>query len=72
MEDHHGSELVSAVEFALKYNMTPVPVVNDKDYWGEIFPNWSGNGLLGNLAQDNADIGFCLYTTKTLGGLLLM
>ncbi|XP_044265394.1 uncharacterized protein LOC123011819 [Tribolium madens] len=62
-EDHHGSELLSSVLFALKYNMTPVPVINEKDYWGDIFPNWSGNGLLGNLVEDKADVGFsALYT----------
>ncbi|KYB26332.1 Serine protease easter-like Protein [Tribolium castaneum] len=61
--EHHGSELMSAVQFALKYNMTPVPVINEKDYWGDIFPNWSGNGLLGNLVDDKADVGFsALYT----------
>lgn len=43
--------------------MTPIPVINDKDYWGEIYSNWSGNGLLGNLVEDKADIGFgALYT----------
>ncbi|RZB40319.1 uncharacterized protein BDFB_007673, partial [Asbolus verrucosus] len=52
--------MVSAVRFALQYNMTPVPVVNEEDYWGEIFANWSGNGLLGNLAMDKADIGFAV------------
>ncbi|KAJ3648073.1 hypothetical protein Zmor_019909 [Zophobas morio] len=63
VDNHYGSELVSGVQFGLKYNMTPIPIVNEKDYWGEIFSNWSGNGLLGNLVEDNADIGFsALYT----------
>lgn len=44
--------------FAKQYNMTPIFVINEKDYWGQIFPNWSGNGLLGNLVLDRADIGF--------------
>ncbi|XP_018576987.1 uncharacterized protein LOC108915443 [Anoplophora glabripennis] len=62
-DTHKGSEMSVALTFARQYNMTPVPVINKEDYWGEIFTNWSGNGLLGNLVLDKADIGFgALYT----------
>lgn len=47
-----------AQTFAQHYNLTPQNVINEEDYWGEIFPNWTGNGLLGNLVEDRADIGF--------------
>lgn len=53
-----GSELSGALVFAEKYNMTAVLVVNPEDYWGEIFDNWTGKGLFGNLISDKADIGF--------------
>lgn len=53
-----GSEMSVAQAFAKQYNMTPLYVVNENDYWGQIFPNWTGNGLLGNLVNDRADIGF--------------
>lgn len=61
IKQHQGSELVSAIQFALHYNMTPVVIVSEKDLWGEIFANWSGTGILGHLVQDTADVGFCMY-----------
>ncbi|KAG5882309.1 hypothetical protein JTB14_019334 [Gonioctena quinquepunctata] len=58
-----GSEMLIALMFAKQYNMTPILVVNEEDYWGEVFNNWTGKGLLGNLVEDKADIGFsALYT----------
>ncbi|KAJ8924147.1 hypothetical protein NQ315_006931 [Exocentrus adspersus] len=57
-ETSKGSELLTAVTFGKQYNMTPVLVLNLKDYWGEIFENWTGTGLLGNLVLDKADVGF--------------
>lgn len=55
---YKGSEMSIAQTFAKQYNMSAVCVVNENDYWGQIFPNWSGNGLLGNLVLDKADVGF--------------
>ncbi|XP_050515858.1 glutamate receptor ionotropic, delta-2-like [Diabrotica virgifera virgifera] len=63
INDHKGSELYSMIIFAKYINATPELVINPKDYWGYIFDNWTGNGLVGNLADDKADIGFAaLYT----------
>ncbi|KAJ8981078.1 hypothetical protein NQ317_015301 [Molorchus minor] len=62
-DEYKGSELSTAVAFAKMYNMTPFSIINPEDYWGEIFDNWTGNGLLGNLVIDKADIGLgALYT----------
>lgn len=52
-----GSEMMTLVELAKYLNMTISPVINDYDYWGEIWENRSGNGLLGNLVENRADIG---------------
>lgn len=58
VSEYKGSEMSVALTFAKKYNLTPLFVVNEADFWGQIFPNWSGNGLLGNLVLDIADMGF--------------
>ncbi|KAJ8944840.1 hypothetical protein NQ318_012987 [Aromia moschata] len=66
VDKHHGSEMSTIIAFTKMYNMTPFPVVNTEDYWGEIFNNWTGKGLLGNLVEDKADIGIAaLYTWES-------
>nr|XP_023011479.1 uncharacterized protein LOC111518299 [Leptinotarsa decemlineata] len=61
--EHKGSEMMTALLFAKQYNMTPQLVINQEGYWGDIFENWTGYGLLGNLLKDGADVGFsALYT----------
>lgn len=47
-----------ALEYAKKYNMTIELVVNEEEEWGEIYRNWTGTGIAGNLIFDKADIGF--------------
>ncbi|KAK9892095.1 hypothetical protein WA026_018297 [Henosepilachna vigintioctopunctata] len=56
----YGSELRAALEFIDQYNMTMKLVYNEieEEYWGELFSNWSGTGLMGNILTDKADIGF--------------
>ncbi|XP_050306285.1 uncharacterized protein LOC126743299 [Anthonomus grandis grandis] len=57
-----GSEMLTMVHFAHHHNCTVQPVINE-GYWGDIFENGSGIGLLGNLVDDRADIGAAaLYT----------
>ncbi|XP_030764855.1 glutamate receptor 3-like [Sitophilus oryzae] len=61
-----GSEMVTLLVFSQYLNMTLIPVINENDYWGEIWDNWTGNGLLGNLVEDKADIGAAaLYTWES-------
>ncbi|XP_066142608.1 glutamate receptor ionotropic, kainate 4-like [Euwallacea fornicatus] len=56
---YRGSEMRLMVTVAEFLNMTVMPVINENDDWGKVFENWSGNGLMGNLIEDNADIGGC-------------
>ncbi|KAF5283307.1 hypothetical protein FQA39_LY17354 [Lamprigera yunnana] len=57
-----GSENAIANEFAKMYNMTINYILDDKE-WGIIYDNWTGDGILGNVATDMADIGYgALYT----------
>jgi len=37
-------------------NTTLVPVINEQDFWGAVWSNWSGTGMMGNVVQDHADI----------------
>ncbi|KAF7286800.1 hypothetical protein GWI33_004205 [Rhynchophorus ferrugineus] len=52
-----GSEMMTLLTFSQYLNSTMVPVINELDYWGDVWDNWTGNGLMGNLVEDNADIG---------------
>lgn len=52
-----GSEMKILEVFSKHVNATILPVINPEDYWGEIWSNWSGSGLMGNLVEDKADIG---------------
>lgn len=43
--------------------MTPVMVVDEVGQWGIVYDNWTGDGIIGNLAMDKADVGLgALYT----------
>ncbi|ENN78215.1 hypothetical protein YQE_05367, partial [Dendroctonus ponderosae] len=58
-----GSEMKILETFSQYVNASISPVINQADYWGEIWNNWSGSGLMGNLVEDKADIGAAaLYT----------
>ncbi|KAL1513946.1 hypothetical protein ABEB36_003284 [Hypothenemus hampei] len=52
-----GSQMITMKLFADYHNLIVMPVINEKDYWGELWENWSGNGLMGNVVLDRADIG---------------
>lgn len=52
-----GSENLVAHEYAKRCNMTIRYVLDDQE-WGIIYDNWTGNGILGNIAIDKADIGY--------------
>lgn len=50
-----------ALEYAKKHNMTVELVVDEKGEWGDIYGNWTGTGIVGNLIFDKGDIGFGNY-----------
>ncbi|XP_075215171.1 glutamate receptor ionotropic, delta-2-like [Lycorma delicatula] len=52
-----GTEYRIFKEFSLKYNCT-LSLQTDDNMWGEIFENKSGNGILGNVYESKADVGF--------------
>ncbi|XP_066262231.1 glutamate receptor ionotropic, kainate 4-like [Euwallacea similis] len=54
---YRGSEMRLMITIAESMNMTLMPVINENDDWGNVFENGTANGLMGNLMQDNADIG---------------
>ncbi|XP_031345035.1 glutamate receptor isoform X2 [Photinus pyralis] len=57
-----GSENAIAHVFAEMLNMTIEYIVDDKE-WGIIYDNWTGDGILGHVAIDKADMGYgALYT----------
>lgn len=37
--------------------MTPYLVIDEKGQWGKVFKNFTGYGVIGNLAMDKADVG---------------
>lgn len=59
-----------AMEYARKHNCTVELVVDQVHEWGEIYDNWTGNGILGNVVTDKADIGFGIFSTITLFAIL--
>lgn len=50
-----------ALEYAKKHNMTVDLVVNEQEEWGDIYGNWTGTGIVGNLVFDKGDVGFGSY-----------
>lgn len=51
-----------AIEFARKFNMTVQLLVNEDEEWGDVYQNWTGTGIVGNVISDKADIGFGKHT----------
>lgn len=47
-----------ALEFSRKLNMTVELIVDENGEWGDVYENWTGTGLVGNLIDDKGDIGF--------------
>lgn len=46
--------------YAKLHNMSIEVLVDDVYLWGEIFEDWTGNGIIGYLAMNTADVGFGL------------
>ncbi|XP_017772525.1 PREDICTED: uncharacterized protein LOC108559690 [Nicrophorus vespilloides] len=61
-KDHEGSELTLMYEYAKRHNIT----INfkEKSPWGKMFANFTGIGLMGALAADEADIVFNFFTHR--------
>lgn len=57
LEPLDGTEVRIALEYARVHNCS-IEIVTDDHEWGEIYENSSGIGILGNVAQEKADIGF--------------
>ncbi|GJQ86939.1 hypothetical protein Trydic_g11806 [Trypoxylus dichotomus] len=56
-----GTDMLIALEFAKRHNMTTELIVDEEGEWGQVNDNWTGSGVLGNLGQDKGDFG-ALYT----------
>ncbi|XP_023710270.2 uncharacterized protein LOC111866019 [Cryptotermes secundus] len=60
---YDGVEFLVFMEFANKINASWKLVLDEDNFWGTAWPNGSGNGILGNIAEDRADVGFAaLYS----------
>nr|AVH87292.1 ionotropic receptor 4 [Holotrichia parallela] len=58
-----GTELLIPLEYARSHNMTVQYIIDEDGQWGQVFNNWTGSGILGNLANDKGDVGLgALYT----------
>ncbi|XP_065168139.1 uncharacterized protein [Atheta coriaria] len=57
IEPKMGMELRAVMEYSAKFNYS-LTITNDEEYWGEIFENWTGTGVLGGVVTDKYDIGF--------------
>ncbi|KAK9892092.1 hypothetical protein WA026_018294 [Henosepilachna vigintioctopunctata] len=64
-DQYYGTELKAAAEYAKAHNMTIVFKYNDneEDLWGDLYSNWTGTGIMGNILLDYADIGFSALNT---------
>ncbi|KRT81138.1 hypothetical protein AMK59_5439 [Oryctes borbonicus] len=60
-----GTDMLIAIEFARRHNMTQKFVVDEEGEWGQVCDNWTGSGVLGNLGQDKGDIGLGQNTNQT-------
>lgn len=55
-------EINILLELAKKLNMSIEMVLDIDTQWGELYPNFTGDGILGNLGTDRTDIGFGIIT----------
>lgn len=53
-----GLDISILMELAKKLNMTVELVLDLTVQWGDIYNNFTGNGILGNLVMDRTDVGF--------------
>lgn len=54
-----------------RINCTVELLKSDKYQWGEIFDNRTGNGVLGKVVEDQADVGISEYISICRGNLFL-
>lgn len=52
-----GTELRVTNLFSKLHNMTIELIIDESNEWGTIYDNWTGNGIVGNIAMDKGDIG---------------
>lgn len=57
MEEADGTEMNYAKIYAEKHGMKMELVVNAEELWGDIYDNWTGNGILGEVVMDKSDFG---------------
>lgn len=57
-EECGGSEMGVAKMYAEKHNMVLEFVVKEEEKWGEIYSDWTGYGILGDMVLDEGDFGF--------------
>ncbi|XP_068084386.1 uncharacterized protein [Anabrus simplex] len=60
-EEHHiydGMEFRISEEFARKHNISWELSVDPINEWGEVYDNFTGNGILGDVVEDKTDLGF--------------
>ncbi|KAK9892094.1 hypothetical protein WA026_018296 [Henosepilachna vigintioctopunctata] len=62
---YYGTELRAAVEYAVAHNMTIDFTYNEhkEELWGELYSNWTGTGVMGNIILDKADIALASFET---------
>ncbi|XP_053660235.1 uncharacterized protein LOC128709273 [Anopheles marshallii] len=53
-----GTELQLLVSFCERRNCNILVLPEDEDEWGEVYPNGTGNGLMGSVAERRTDIAF--------------
>ncbi|XP_058064642.1 glutamate receptor ionotropic, delta-1-like [Anopheles bellator] len=51
-----GTELQLIVSFCQKRNCSLLVYTEDEDEWGTVYPNGTGNGLLGSVAERRSDL----------------
>lgn len=61
-----GVELRLTNLYGKVHNMTVQMVVNETALWGEIYDDWTGDGILGNIVTDQADVGLGAFQFPTL------
>ncbi|XP_052903031.1 uncharacterized protein LOC128310427 [Anopheles moucheti] len=53
-----GTELQMLVSFCERRNCNILASPEDEDMWGDVYPNGTGNGLMGSVVQRRTDIAF--------------
>ncbi|XP_055633893.1 uncharacterized protein LOC129774210 [Toxorhynchites rutilus septentrionalis] len=58
MYEIYGNDGLLVTEFCRRYNCSVELIIDEINQFGTIHPNKTGNGILGNLVERRADIGF--------------